>query len=226
MFYKYLVAVGALVFGAIPAAAATITVTHGASSDIPGTNAFQSELNSLGLFDYVTTGATMTLSGPALLTFHYMGAESSFVDHFSAGGGSVTGTETGGHPPNPIDNNFFDGVLIGSALYSGGPILDFIFTSSNPNALEPVLIGSPGFGIFIPDVSGPSLVPGTYTSSQIYFGYDDQIFRDDDNHDDFIVRVTVAPIPEPASWAMMIAGFALAGTALRRARRSEAISAS
>jgi hypothetical protein len=30
------------------------------------------------------------------------------------------------------------------------------------------------------------------------------------------VRITVTPVPEPASWAMMIAGFGLAGAALQR----------
>ena len=34
--------------------------------------------------------------------------------------------------------------------------------------------------------------------------------------DDFRLTATVAPVPEPASWAMMIGGFALAGGVLRR----------
>lgn len=33
---------------------------------------------------------------------------------------------------------------------------------------------------------------------------------------DFTAKVQTAPVPEPASWAMMIGGFALAGGALRR----------
>ncbi|NIJ06950.1 hypothetical protein FHS31_000532 [Sphingomonas vulcanisoli] len=36
------------------------------------------------------------------------------------------------------------------------------------------------------------------------------------------VRITTAPVPEPATWAMMIGGFGLVGTALRRSRRMEA----
>jgi hypothetical protein len=56
-----------------------------------------------------------------------------------------------------------------------------------------------------------------------YLGYDDTI-TGDDNHDDFIVRVDVAPaVPEPASWAMMLTGFAAAGVALRRRRRTTAL---
>lgn len=35
-----------------------------------------------------------------------------------------------------------------------------------------------------------------------------------------IASVAAGPVPEPATWAMMIAGFGLAGAATRRARRS------
>ena len=36
----------------------------------------------------------------------------------------------------------------------------------------------------------------------------------------FASVVGAGPVPEPATWAMMIAGFGLAGAATRRARRS------
>jgi len=36
--------------------------------------------------------------------------------------------------------------------------------------------------------------------------------------DDFIFTPTLAPVPEPATWAMMICGFGLAGATLRRRR--------
>jgi hypothetical protein len=35
------------------------------------------------------------------------------------------------------------------------------------------------------------------------------------------VRFTGSAVPEPATWAMMITGFGLAGTALRAARRRD-----
>jgi hypothetical protein len=58
----------------------------------------------------------------------------------------------------------------------------------------------------------------------LYLGFDDQPGKADDNHDDIIIRVTAIPfadpgggaVPEPASWAMLIAGFGLVGAAQRR----------
>ena len=58
---------------------------------------------------------------------------------------------------------------------------------------------------FVPDTAGPN---------QFYvFG-----FTDNDLHG--LVRQHVAAIPEPASWAMMIGGFGLVGTSLRRRMRT------
>ena len=58
---------------------------------------------------------------------------------------------------------------------------------------------------FVPDTSGPNqfFVVG---------------FTDNDLHG--LVRQNVAAIPEPASWAMMIGGFGLVGTTLRRRMRT------
>ncbi|MBK7284314.1 MAG: PEP-CTERM sorting domain-containing protein [Sphingomonadales bacterium] len=50
-----------------------------------------------------------------------------------------------------------------------------------------------------------------------YLGFDDQITKTDDNHDDFIVKVSVnSPVPEPSTWAMLLFGFGVVGFALRR----------
>jgi hypothetical protein len=41
-------------------------------------------------------------------------------------------------------------------------------------------------------------------------------------HADFIARAMAAAVPEPATWAMMIAGFGLAGVGVRRSRKVQA----
>lgn len=43
--------------------------------------------------------------------------------------------------------------------------------------------------------------------------------RNDDNLTPFNYTITVAAIPEPSTWAIMIVGFGMAGTGLRQARR-------
>jgi PEP-CTERM motif len=53
---------------------------------------------------------------------------------------------------------------------------------------------------------------GTATPKALHFGVGDGIFSD--NGGGFVV--TIAGVPEPANWAMMIAGFGLAGAAMRR----------
>ncbi len=57
-----------------------------------------------------------------------------------------------------------------------------------------------------------------FRSRVLYLGFDDQPQNADDNHDDLIIRVTAGAIPEPATWAMLIAGFGLVGLAARRRR--------
>jgi hypothetical protein len=77
--------------------------------------------------------------------------------------------------------------------------------------------GTAEFGYFLPAPIITARAPGTYTSSVLYLGYDNQITAsDDDNHDDLVIRLTATAVPEPATWAMMIAGFGLMGGAMRR----------
>ena len=69
------------------------------------------------------------------------------------------------------------------------------------------------------------------------YGYCDQIQQEDDacamsyspltlevgGSDDFTYELSTSAIPEPATWALMIAGFGLAGAGLRRRRFASAV---
>jgi hypothetical protein len=61
---------------------------------------------------------------------------------------------------------------------------------------------------------------GTAVPSTLYFGVTDGQYSD--NGGGF--RVTISNVPEPASWALLIAGFGLTGAAMRR-RRQVAVAA-
>ncbi len=191
---------GAALAAAVPAVAAT-TFTVGLGSPltaIPLNNDFKNDLNAVGLTDYTAAGASITLSNATRLKFEYMGSESGFTDTFTAAGGTVG-------PFNEY-NKSWGPVLIGYANYAGGVISDFVFTSNGPGQ-----VGTPGtapFAIFIPGNVR------SYVSNVLYLGFDDQLNNADDNHDDFIVRVTA--VPEPASWAMLVIGFGLVGMTTRR----------
>lgn len=190
---------GATMLMAVPALAAlpTFTVTLGTLDAIPVVNDFKSNLNAVGLTQITGAGAAVTLSRASTLKFEYMGSESGFVDTFRAG--SVG-------PFSEFDKASWGPVLIGIGQFLGGSFTAPMFTSSG----SPVVgtIGTASFGIFLPAGMG------AYTSNVLYFGFDDQLNNIDDNHDDFIVRVTA--VPEPGSWAMLIVGFGLVGFASRR----------
>ena len=107
-------------------------------------------------------------------------------------------------------NNFAAPVLIGTEFFAGGDLTKLLNFSSNGGIAATV--GDDGFGIFL----GPRDQSGG-TFNTFYLGFDDQITNIDDNHDDFIVKVTVnSAVPEPSTWAMLLFGFGIVGFALRR----------
>lgn len=190
-------------------AAPMIQVNYGSTLTIPNNNNFKSQLNGLGYYSYASTGASLILDSSARITYYFLGSESGFRDRFTAG--SVTKGEN-----SLFENHFAAPILIGSQLYAaGGSLTGLLNFTSNLGAAATV--GQDGFGILLNrgQVSGSKF-------STLYFGYDDQIGRTDDNHDDFIVMAQVAAVPEPGTWAMLIAGFVLVGSLLRR-RRSNGI---
>jgi hypothetical protein len=206
---KLLLALAGVSALALPAAAnAQAIVTPGAPlAPIPSNNDFQAQLLGLGFTQYTSTGATITLTQASTLTFTFLGSESGLNDTFTAG--TVSYTET-----TPF--TAWTSQLLGSDIFGAGSLAGtLLFSGGVPS---PVTVGDPGFAIFL----GPNL-QGSGPVSTFYIGYDD-IVTGDDNHDDFIVRVDVAPaVPEPATWAMMLTGFAAAGVALRRRRRTTAL---
>ncbi len=212
------VAIMGLALAAPATAAVQFNVGIGAPvAAIPGNNDFQTQLAAAGLSAYTATGSSISLTGKATLTFEFMGSESGFSDTFTAAGGTLTKTENSAFTA-------WGSQLIGSADYNAGAISDWFFSSSgNPG---PFGIGSSEMAIFI-----PTGTQGNYLSNVIYLGFDDQINNADDNHDDFIVRITAVDfvdpggIPEPSSWAMLITGFGLVGAARRRRNQAVTVSA-
>ena len=195
---------------ALPAAAnASAVITYTTSTVIPSpANDFASQLNGLGLVNYTTIGAMISLNANAVLRFEFLGSESGFNDTFTAAGvGSFTEFTT-------FINNFATPTNLGAAAFSAGSLAGLLnFTSSGG---APATIGQDGFGIFLSrgQLSGDAV-------STFYLGYVDQINNQDDNHDDMIIRVSVLPpVPEPATWMTMLLGFAAVGVGMRRRKRA------
>lgn len=189
---------------AAPAAAAEFIVRFDDTTPVSSKNDFRNQLAALGLHSYANFGATLSISGPGTITFHRVASESGFTNRFT--GGSVTALETNG-------NQFNAPVLLGSDVFAQGSLQGQLFFTTNGNG-HVSHIGSEGFGIFLPRNAS-----GVFRSNTLYFGFDDLVKNDDDNHDDFIVKATiVGGIPEPSTWAMLILGFGLVGFAARRSR--------
>lgn len=200
-------ALAAAFAAAAPTSASTFIVDFDNTTNVPGANNFQSQLGALGLAKYANFGASLSLSQRGTITFERVAAESGFANRFT--GGSVTGLES--------DGNFFaNPVLIGTGDFAKGSLQGKLFFTTNGNG-DVSQIGSEGFGIFLPKAAS-----GQFRSNVLYFGFDDLVNNDDDNHDDFILKATVTGVPEPTTWAMLILGFGLVGYSARRARTAAA----
>jgi|JI81BgreenRNA_FD_contig_61_2566691_length_1144_multi_8_in_0_out_0_1 hypothetical protein len=194
---------------AVPALAAAqfkVTVTDPVLA-IPNNNDYKTELAAEGLGAYTADLATIQLTAKSKVKFEFWGSESGFNDGFKVGDGStISVTEGGSGKLTWMARN------LGTLVYDGGTdITDWFFTSVQGTPLAG--IGHTAFGIFIPTGTQAG---GSYFANSLFLGFDDQPLNFDDNHDDIIIKVTA--VPEPASWAMLIAGFGLVGAASRRRR--------
>lgn len=95
----------------------------------------------------------------------------------------------------------------GNATGPGGATL-------NLGAVIGSLVAAPTTGDFFLIGNGANISLGT--AGHIYALVNDTFYSNNDGS----FTLSVAAIPEPASWALMIAGFGLAGAAMRRRRQS------
>lgn len=70
--------------------------------------------------------------------------------------------------------------------------------------------------VFVVDRDGDAIYPYSF----VYARAADYTLFDGDRENFSISQAAVAPVPEPATWAMLIAGFGLAGSAVRRRKLS------
>jgi hypothetical protein len=214
MLRKLLLSVAAVALASPAMAAGVLQVTFPTTTLIPVQNDFITQLAGLGFDRYASTGANLTLLQASRIKFEFFGSESGYNDTFKTTGvGALTKTEN-----TPF--TAWGPVLIGTQLFSAGSLagkLNFsAFNPSGPQSLvQSATVGQIGFGIFLK----PRTLSGS-TSNVYWLGYDDNTVVNADNHDDMIIKLTVLPVPEPATWAMMIGGMGIAGAAMRRRRRN------
>lgn len=198
-------AIGAFAMAAVSGAslAATVDIT-GSTGTTGGYNDFGDELNAaLGGNAVLVAPTSMTTMGMVRLVFTAVGAESGYNNSFYAtGAGALHETGNFGNGSNLLTSagqgsvtGIFNGLLDGLLSFANNMGLVV-----NPGALE--------FGVFAQGGAG--------AHSVFFLAFDDNGAGPDDNHDDFLIRVNVVPLP--AGGLLLIGGLGVLA-ALRRRRQ-------
>lgn len=154
-------------------------------------------------------GASLYLTGMADVTVEYLGSEAGNKNTFSWAGNLFATTPGGGGvwKPGSVSDTFMN-VAAG--------LLDFAF-GINTNASNPGDHAA-GIGNFFVSFANENASSGTMA----YLFFDD-IGSPDDNHDDMVIRlsvanggISIAPIPLPAAGFLLIGGLGLMGAVARR----------
>lgn len=139
--------------------------------------------------------ATFVVNGNARLTFTEVGEESSWETDFLFRGNTLS-------ERNDMDNDVFaDGDSFTIDVTSGDTLSDMVFDSLSSSGRTAV-VGDFDFGVFY--LGGTNGRSGTGLTT-FWLAYDDNA-QVDDNHDDYVIRVDVAPVPLPAAGWMLLAG--------------------
>jgi hypothetical protein len=151
----------------------------------------------------LAASALSTSAHAALFTFTISGdydaffqIESSPTPDFVADGVLFAVTNVAGFPNATsgfADVSFFRGPFAGLLVSEG---FDYLFDAEGPQ-------------LYSGTEAAPTFLTGTYALSGLSTRGDFTLT---------IAETAAAPVPEPASWALMFSGFAIAGCALRRSR--------
>jgi hypothetical protein len=232
-FVRLAIAAAAGLFAATGAHAAPViswNSTNGGVSEL---------LNNNFLSGFALEGGNLTLQdvGPgATVGISYWGIEAGFVNKFLWAGTEVF-SKSGVEPLSGVLSGPIGGVKERSVFSAG--TLDFAFqinAAGSPgdpstnfvvqNGTANNIANQPNIAFFFgSDPIAPSGPNGLATSgTSVFVLLDDGCGNVgptspfcDDNHDDLIIQLTVAPIPEPGTVALMVAGLlALGGVVVRR----------
>jgi hypothetical protein len=208
------VAAAALTAGTLMTGAASASVTIGGSpaggigiGSVDPDNSFVAPLVAAGMTTFVTHG-TISLAWAAKLIFTEVAAESGYSNDFTVTGvGTMTETSSGSISATPFLTASLGETL--SKIFTAGAIAAGDLVFDGPGAAA--TIGDLDFGIFYNPAD----------TSVFFLAYDDQDglpTSDDDNHDDYIVRVNVASVPVPAAGLLLLT--AVGGIAALRRRKT------
>jgi PEP-CTERM motif-containing protein len=157
-------------------------------------------------FSYLLTNTSNTATNPT-------GRISSFgfndEDRNITNPGNVTGTATGTFDTVNFNANYPNGLGNREICLFDGPAGT---CTGNGNG---VTVGSPGSGSFTLDYTATNLTELEFDDFAVRY---QSLGANGEGSGTGTGRL-VPPVPEPATWAMMLVGFGTAGAAMRRSRR-------
>jgi len=165
--------------------------------------------------------ATILATCPAQANITFNLSNVTFTS--TAGGSDVVGTLTGSFTTNDARSALIDYNLSSSA---GGGLPAFVYTPTtapvSTQTLPSQFFQLNGGGTGLPELrvffaSGLTATGGTILSTNSYESRGPLGFR---YLNGSVVAASVAAVPEPATWGLMILGFGLVGTGMRGRRRS------
>lgn len=152
-------------------------------------------------------GNLSVVGGPGFITYQYIGAEASFVNMYM---GSAALFSTPGVSGTFV--NCSSGCTSGPFTVGSG-IVPFSFTSGG------------GFGSIANGANNADTPPIPFfgvilqNSTTAFLLFNDRGAGFDRDFDDMIVKATIAAVPEPSTYAMLLAGLGIMGVMMRRRAR-------
>ncbi len=185
-------------------ASAQLTFIGGSDpAAIPGNNDVETVLTTLGLTDFVS-GRDVRFDANGQLDLFFLGSESGFINSVEIDG-EVVFTEN----PDAITSDPFVSDFIATITITEGDLFSDLGISFSSNRGTPAAFGDAGFGQFFNPQGG----------NRFAVGFGDN--TGDGDFDDLVFPASfTSAVPEPATWLMMIFGFAGVGLMAQRRRKA------